>query len=1016
MGKYIYNDVMNRWMNNYEYDEYMSSAAFREGYDDPTYMTFKIEFGDWGASILDRSEIRLGTTVFTAEKNDYDALPIGLLNCPYPGINDGDSYWQNDANNNSINFNDINDYSAFRYLRSRNEDTRAKYLYYFVNGLFEIQHNTPYIFKKITGLNALEKFDPKKGQRLTADTKITVECYEGLNLKIRTLMEFYRKAAWDDVYQKWILPENMRQFKMIIYVFERRIFQEMGTFSDENMQRTIMKYSGLNKNIPVKAYECCPCEFDISGSMSWNDTYSANTENSEETSKLVINIKNVKTYYKNGLLNDKLSNIYDSNETQSIHGKISNLMIYDLVEGIERSNSNYQSPGNAEITSDINNMTVNGVRAMFLNKDILLENEDAGEAVRHYLWGNSPSGPFSVNQYMNQDTLIKDLLEKSNNLLTGYSMNAQYRSNGVVSSAIEDSLMDMTNLESRKYASAAIEDPIMSMTNLFDLYPRAGWISVLVNQPTYDTSKSFWNNLCDAASEIMYGARRQVLLSGCNFSLTMDSWDSIINCLYYDGYASTAIDVPGDIMSLSKGRIRKSPLIQPAIYENSLTHNSMEEMDLLREVPTQNMEEMDPLREVPEYNMEEMEPLREIPSQNMEEMNPLREVPLQNMEQMDPLREIPNQPIEEMNPLREIPEYDMEEMDPLREVPDQTMEEMDPLRELPDQTMEEMNPLREVPDQTMEGMDPLREIPNQQMKEMGSLRNIPEQNYNTLTAPKNIDNKEIENLMAQVRALPGFKNVSLDNLREIPVQEMQKLVEMTNKTKPEYKISNMEVIETISKAIENTEMKIKNLDADNIEQEKAIFDTLKMQFDNFKLLDITDNDDDDTKKKKSIANFAKLLSDNQMQIKDAIADNIIKMKNTLLNLSKEAVRDLPKINMYTIKNSVPNDKNDIKMNDMSAASINDIHQLNHNIQILSLSNAEIKELSLTTLINLNKEMESRIRQTNEMQGLSQLVKKTDDENEQKKILQLNQTQKKSKNREMLGLLPPREVNRNQIIY
>jgi len=66
------------------------------------------------------------------------------------------------------------------------------------------------MFKKISGLDALENFDPKNGQRLKNDTKITVECYEGLNLKIRTLMEMYRKAAWDDVNQKWILPENMR--------------------------------------------------------------------------------------------------------------------------------------------------------------------------------------------------------------------------------------------------------------------------------------------------------------------------------------------------------------------------------------------------------------------------------------------------------------------------------------------------------------------------------------------------------------------------------------------------------------------------------------------------------------------------------------------------------------------------------------------------------------------------------------------------------------------------------------
>jgi hypothetical protein len=43
-------------------------------------------------------------------------------------------------------------------------------------------------------------------------------------LKVKTLLQLYRKAAWDDAWQRWILPENMRQFKMIIYVFERRMF------------------------------------------------------------------------------------------------------------------------------------------------------------------------------------------------------------------------------------------------------------------------------------------------------------------------------------------------------------------------------------------------------------------------------------------------------------------------------------------------------------------------------------------------------------------------------------------------------------------------------------------------------------------------------------------------------------------------------------------------------------------------------------------------------------------------
>ena len=189
MGKLLYNGIMKRWLYGADIDENINrkSAIFKEGYDDPTYMTFRIEFGDWGASILDRSIIQTGTTIFSSTKNDYDALPIGLLNCPAPG--DGDEeYWQNDSNYQT--FNNTRFYSAFQYLRSRNEDTRAKYLYYFVNGLFEIQKNYPFIFKKITGLQELEKFDPASGQRLKTPAKITVECWEGLDLKIRTLMDF----------------------------------------------------------------------------------------------------------------------------------------------------------------------------------------------------------------------------------------------------------------------------------------------------------------------------------------------------------------------------------------------------------------------------------------------------------------------------------------------------------------------------------------------------------------------------------------------------------------------------------------------------------------------------------------------------------------------------------------------------------------------------------------------------------------------------------------------------------
>jgi len=58
---------------------------------------------------------------------------------------------------------------------------------------------------------------------------------------------------------------------MIIYVFERRIFHKVGHANDADSpgHKDIMEFiydDKLNGDIPVKAYECCPCEFDIAGS------------------------------------------------------------------------------------------------------------------------------------------------------------------------------------------------------------------------------------------------------------------------------------------------------------------------------------------------------------------------------------------------------------------------------------------------------------------------------------------------------------------------------------------------------------------------------------------------------------------------------------------------------------------------------------------------------------------------------------------------------------------------------
>jgi len=69
MSSRLFSPTTNKWL---KINDNYSGQLFKEGYDDPTYLTFKIEFGDWGASVLPRNIIDLGTTAFKVANTDYD--------------------------------------------------------------------------------------------------------------------------------------------------------------------------------------------------------------------------------------------------------------------------------------------------------------------------------------------------------------------------------------------------------------------------------------------------------------------------------------------------------------------------------------------------------------------------------------------------------------------------------------------------------------------------------------------------------------------------------------------------------------------------------------------------------------------------------------------------------------------------------------------------------------------------------------------------------------------------------
>lgn len=382
-----YDPMTMRWLNEStpNKDNNYNSTVFANGYEDPTYLTFRIEFGGWGASTLDINyfkELQLFNNTQDYSKVhtfNYDEYPVGLLDLNFAE----NSITQYPA----YSFNEQVTYNAYNYLLQRNEDVRAEYIKTFIEGLYEIQKEYPYLFQDISGLNGLEQINTTRGSRLK-DVTITLKCIEGLAQKIRALLECYKKAAWDATYQRWILPENYRQFKMIIYIFERRTFHHVEPYTQSpsqqlgsNIVNTLLTQAGngiqaqisgqahpmmhhtVNPLLPVMAYECNLCEFLINDA-GIGDSFSANWNSTEplETT-LQISVKNVKTYYYNGLVK-----------------QLSDLMVADLENQLERADVNYFK-------------TISNSKS--INREIIYQN-DIGNIARPG-WGGDDSLMGAVN-------------------------------------------------------------------------------------------------------------------------------------------------------------------------------------------------------------------------------------------------------------------------------------------------------------------------------------------------------------------------------------------------------------------------------------------------------------------------------------------------------------------------------------------------------------------------------------------------------------------------------------------
>jgi len=126
-----------------------------------------------------------------------------------------------------------------QYYADRLEDFKA-----FKDALYTINLELPWYWQSLKGLERLQQYDPLNAYWGGDDAKLEIETLESLNLPIAGLMHLYKSAIWDDRKWSYILPANLRQFRMWVYVTEVRSIQI----------KTRTKVGGINKDTALQNF------------------------------------------------------------------------------------------------------------------------------------------------------------------------------------------------------------------------------------------------------------------------------------------------------------------------------------------------------------------------------------------------------------------------------------------------------------------------------------------------------------------------------------------------------------------------------------------------------------------------------------------------------------------------------------------------------------------------------------------------------------------------------------------
>ena len=229
--------------------------------DDPTFLGFSLMF-DITSPLFNgatNGDVGIVPPIFSPAATAAGDLAISLLN--------GGSQDQGSASKDFPS-----GQSAIAYLNKIGEANRAEYLKAFIQGIQEINTTRPYYFQTISGLleawtKSMEfSIDPYTGT--TGDEGVTIGCLEAIDLKLTALFSLYKMAVYDSRYKRFVVPKNLREFNVYVYVQEIRKFKTV-----RNWLQAINPSSALpdtkaftNENTSQVGFKFMECEFDAAAS------------------------------------------------------------------------------------------------------------------------------------------------------------------------------------------------------------------------------------------------------------------------------------------------------------------------------------------------------------------------------------------------------------------------------------------------------------------------------------------------------------------------------------------------------------------------------------------------------------------------------------------------------------------------------------------------------------------------------------------------------------------------------